>query len=213
MTYQKIPLSRTLPAFVNMEIRDALDRLGKALPATVASVNGSIVTVNFSMQGVQLPQTEMPVAGSQYVRLPIQVGDAGVCFPADVDIGVASGLGNTQSPSLTRVPNLSALVFFPIGNLNWTAVTANILTLYGPDGVTIRDSGTNAEVQLTPSQITATIGGNALMILNSSSIQLSAGGHTFLINSSGIQLDGLVFTLHTHSGVTTGSGVTGPVVP
>lgn len=192
---QKTPLSRTMPLYVQSLIQQAIDKLGKALPATVVSVTGSIVTVNFQVTGITLPVVQMPLFGPEYIRYPIQPGDKGVCFPVDVNIGGISGLG-TGVAGPTQRANLSTLVFFPIGNVNWTPVDSQAATIYGPNGVVLRDTGAASTLTLTPTGITIT-----------------SGGHTLVINSTGIVLDGLIFLDHTHSGVTTGTGISGPVVP
>lgn len=200
-------------------IRDELDRLGKAIPATVKSVSGAIVTVNFEVSGMTLPSVEMPLFGPEYVRYPIQVGDKGVCLPADFYLGQMSGLGpGTADQSLRG--NLSTLVFFPIGNKNWSAVDAQAVTIYGPNGVVLRDSNSHSTLTLTPSDITGTaqtqfqigVGSNTITI-SSSGITLTGGGVSIQITSSGVTIDGVDFLTHAHSGVTTGPGVTGPVVP
>ena len=216
---QKTPLSTTLTRFVQKTIANELDRLGKAIPATVKSVSGSIVTVNFEVSGLSIPEVKMPLAGSEYVRLPIQPGCKGYCLPADFSLGQMSGLG-TGSASITRHANLSTLVFFPIGNVNFSSVDGNVLVQYGPNGVTLRDQNNNCSYELTTTQITetaqnsktVTVGSNTITI-DTSSITLSAGGHTLEVSSAGVSIDGQLFPLHTHSGVTTGTGVTGPVVP
>ncbi|MGH8321577.1 MAG: hypothetical protein ACRESI_06455 [Gammaproteobacteria bacterium] len=193
----KTPVSRTLANFVDDRIATAFDSLGKFLPAIVTAVDGAIVTVAFQLSDVTLPAIKMPVAGSEYVRLPIQVGCKGVCFSADVPIGSISGLGSNAAPSSVRAGNLTGLVFFPVGNANWAAVSADVLTLYGVSGLTLQDAASpESTVQLT-----------------SSSITLTSNGHVLSINSTGITLDGLVFLDHTHSGVTSGAEVSGPVVP
>ena len=211
MTAQKTPISRTLPLYVQSLIRQEIDKLGKALPAIVQSVNGSIVTVNFQVSGVTLPVVEMPLFGPEYIRYPIQAGDKGVCFPADVYLGGMSGLG-TGVADMSQRGNLTTLVFFPIGNKNWSSVDSQAVTIYGPNGVVLRDTESASTLTLTPSDINVSSGGTSELNAQTS-ITLFAGGHTIVIDSSGVSIDGLEFLLHTHSGVTTGSGVTGPVVP
>ena len=76
----------------------------------------------------------MPVEGSEYIRLPIQVGDKGWVKAADAYLGGVSGLGGGVA-SLVRQGNLAALVFAPIGNTNFATVSnANAVTIYGVNG-------------------------------------------------------------------------------
>lgn len=66
--------------------------------------------------------------------------------------------------------------------------------------------------------LTNSIGGNLndvvlgnMISTATNSITLTSGGHTLLINSEGITLDGILFATHDHSGVQSGIGFTGPV--
>ena len=198
---QKIPFARSMSAFAKQKAVDEIIKRGQALPGHVVAVTGSIVTVSFNVSGVLLPQVTMPVAGSEYIRLPIQVGDKGVAFPASVYLGGVSGLGGGTADT-TQQANLTTLVWFPIGNTSFSAVDANAVTAYGPNGVVLKDSGGNTTLTLTPSGV----------VLNAqTSITLEVGSHSIVINSSGVTIDGKPFLPHTHSGVTTGGGVSGPV--
>lgn len=148
---QKIPLSRSLPQLAARAAEDAQEQVGLRLPGHVTAVSGSIVTVNFDVHGVTLPQATMAVAMSQYDRIPIQVNDKGYATTADAFLGGATGLGNGTA-DLTQWGNLSNLVWVPISNKNWTAFdsTARVITSAngqfvvscGNSGVTISYNGT-----------------------------------------------------------------------
>ena len=200
---QKIPISDSAPPFALQRAYDATQELGKALPCSVVSVAGAIVTVKFEVQDLHtLPDVTVPLFGPEYIRYPIQKGDLGVVFPADTYLGGVSGLGGGVA-GLSRRGNLTALVFFPIGNRTWSAVDPNTVTVYGPNGVVLRDSTSNTTAMLHPSSYAVqSIGG---------SISFTASGHTLVINSSGVTIDGVLFAPHYHSGVQTGGGDTGPV--
>jgi hypothetical protein len=118
----------------------------------------------------------------------------GVAFPASVYIGGVSGLGGGVA-TMALQGNLSCLVWFPIGNKAFSAVDPQAVTIYGPNGVVLRDSNSEASIALTPT-----------------GISLNCGGHSIVINSTGVTIDGKVFLTHEHSGVQTGTGDTGPVV-
>lgn len=139
---QKLPFARSTNLIAEGRAADAIQLLGKALPAQVTAVSGSIVTVKFLVQSsYNLQQVTIPSAGSEYIRLPIRVKDLGVVFPADVFLGGVTGLG-TGVASLTLPANLSSLVFFPVGNKNWSASESpGKIVLYGPDGSILRDLG------------------------------------------------------------------------
>lgn len=137
---QKIPLQRSLNRIAELKAANAIQLLGKALPAQVLSVAGSIVTVKFLIQDgtATLPTVTIPLGMAEYIRLPVQVNDMGVVFPADVFLGGVTGLGSGVA-SLALPANLSSLVFLPVGNKNFSpSDDPNKLVLYGPNGVVVR---------------------------------------------------------------------------
>lgn len=201
---QKTPLSQTLSSFATWQALNEIQKRGTGLPGTVAVVSGPIVTVNFDVSGVTLPNVTMPVFGPEYIRYPIQVGDLGVAFPVGLYIGGVSGLGGGTADTTLR-GNLATLVWFPIGNKNWTASpNANATVLYGPQGVVIQDkAGSSPDFSVT---------------VNSSGITMTGGGHTVVLNSSGLTIDSVLFATHDHgpgtyvAGSTAVTGDSGPVV-
>jgi hypothetical protein len=134
--------------------------LGKTLPCSVTKVQGSVVTVKFEINAAPftLPPATMPVFGPEYIRYPIQVGCKGMAIAANAYLGGMSGLG-VGVATLAEPPNLSALVFLPFGNVDFSAVDGNALVLYGPDGVVIRDIDSNCVLTLRDDGI-ATLQGN-----------------------------------------------------
>lgn len=223
---QKTPLSWSLPALVDKKIREYIGQLGSSLPGHVLAVNGAIVTVAFDVTpGVLLPQVTLPLAGPEYVRMPIRAasddyaGDLGVCMPINAYIGATSGLGTASQTSLAQA-NLSNLVWFPIGNKNWSEVDPNAVTLYGPNGVVTRDTESKSVTTLTPDGITTTTQGTYDVTSNDdasisadTSLTLTGGGHSIVISDAGVEIDGVLFLPHTHSLVQTGGDDSGPVVP
>lgn len=127
------------------------------MPCSVVSVEGAIITVKFEIQDavLTLPNVTVPLFGPEYIRYPIQKGDKGVVFSCDAYIGGMSGQGGGVA-GLTQPSNLSALVFFPIGNVNWVTVDPQSVVVYGPNGVVLRDAGSACTFTLTPSGITIT---------------------------------------------------------
>lgn len=192
---QKLWLGGSANRVAQRHVNDAIAQLGYALPCSVVSVAGSIVTVKFEVNAspFTLPQITVPVFGPEYIRYPIQAGCQGVCYPASVGIGNVTGLGPAAAPRMTRPGNLSALVFFPVGNKNFSPTDdPNALVLYGPDGVIIRDAGKKTTITLTVNGVTislqatdaVTIEGNAIITGN---LQLggalqSVAGHTYTGN-------------------------------
>lgn len=194
---QKSPIGQSLNRFARAKALNEIAQTGRNLPCTVTAVRGSIVTVAFQVTAVPgqtpvtIPNCTIPLIGSEYVRLPIQVGCKGMTVAADAYLGGMSGQGGGVA-TLAKPGNLTALAFVPLGNVSFFAVNGQILTMYGPGGVTLMDQGQTTEFNLTPGQITMT-----------------AGGKTLTINSSGITLDGLLWETHQHTGVQPGTGNTG----
>ena len=156
---QKTPIARSLESFAERKVLGALEMLGQQLPASVVSVNGSIVNVKFELTNVPytLPQTTMPLIGSEYLRLPIQPGCMGFVVSADAYLGGVSGLGGGTA-DLSKRANLSTLVFVPIGNSGWSAPEdPNAAILYGPNGVILRDLMSKCKFVLIPGGVTMSL--------------------------------------------------------
>ena len=231
---QKIPYAPSINNFVERKVEDFQNTLGQILPCSVVAVNGSIVTVNFEVLNgnLTLPQVSCPIAESQYTRLPIQVGDKGVCIAANTRLGGISGLGQGLAP-LSEPSNLGGLIFMPISNKNWFSVNGQYLVLYGPQGVEITTINQDCKLTLTSSGITIDLNGGNLYVNNGNTtmtgnltvqgkitgqggfaISGGTGGtmnvtgnivSTGTITNNGKNID----STHTHSGVQTGSGNTG----
>ena len=177
----KTPLYESLNRFAEAKIADAIEILGKGLPCSVVSVSGSIITVKFEIvSGFTLPQVSIPLFGPEYIRYPIQAGCKGVVLPMSADIAAICGLSSGTS-DLSQPANLSALVFMPVANVGWSSVDGNVLTLYGPNGVTMRDTSNSASIEITTSGITLTFGSKVVTL-----------------NSSGLTIDGILFDTHAH---------------
>jgi len=199
---QKTPISKSLSDFSTAQALDHIQQTGRALPVSVTAVSGAIITVKFEVQsGFTLPPVTVPLAGAEYIRYPIQVGDTGVVFPADAYLGGITDLGGGTA-NLKPRGNLSTLVFFPIARKRWTAVDPNAVTVYGPNGVVTRDTQSNMVVTLTPTGVVAQL----------------KNGSTFTINGSGItatMANGTPFTivgdLHVTGDIWTEFGTGGPI--
>lgn len=184
---QKTPIARSLERFAQRKAGAALELEGRSLPASVAAVLGSgIVTVKFELANISytLNNITVPVEGSEYVRIPIQVGMLGWVKSADAYLGGVSGLGGGTA-DLTVRPNLSNLVWSPIGNKNWSAPDdPNKLVLYGPDGAILRTADKTAAVEANAQGVKVTIpaGTGGFAIVN---LPLVPGPTGTLYNSGG----------------------------
>jgi hypothetical protein len=190
---QKTWFGLTLNEFGRKKAAEAIQLLGKALPCSVAAVpvdGVPIVTVKFEVNAAPftIPNVTCPMFGPEWVRYPVPVGTKGVVFPADAYLGGVSGLGDGVAQLGVIPGNLSALVFFPIGNSGLAASESpNSLVLYGPDGVVIRNADKTCKITLgatgivmdMPLGMPVTINGNTIVNGNlqiSGTIQAEDGG-------------------------------------
>lgn len=220
---QKTPLSRTLSRFATQKALDEIQKRGYALPGHVTAVNGQIVTVSFDVSDVTMNPVTMPIFGAEYMRLPVQEGGKGVAFPCSTYIGGVSGLGGagTTADLTTLQGNLSTLVWFPVGNKNWTVPPgsdADTLALYGHLATLLLDSlSGSSSIKMTSSGITLTFG-SASITMNSSGITLQVGSKSIVISLSGVSIEGREFLTHEHqqgtyvAGATAVTGTSGNVV-
>lgn len=237
---QKTPLATSFNNFTKKKIEDYLQTYGQVLPCSVIKVEGSIVTVNFEVSSpdITIPQIKVPIAESQYTRLPIQVGDTGICIAAHTRLGGITGLGQGLAP-LGQPSNLGGLVFLPISNKNWFTVDGQYLVMYGIDGVEITTINQDCKLTLNSSGITIDLNGGNLTVNNGNTTMngnltvngLITGTNGFAIsggtggtmnvtgnisqtgnysNTGTLTNNGkAVGSTHTHGGVQTGSGTTG----
>ncbi|HCU0656825.1 hypothetical protein J8995_29360 [Klebsiella quasipneumoniae subsp. quasipneumoniae] len=172
----KLNFASSMNRFTERKIENALQKSGKVLPASVVKQTGNMITVSFELRDIPyvLPQVTIPLFGPQYIRYPMQPGDKGIVIPADTYIGGVSGQGGGTA-DMTPPANLSALVFLPISNTEWQGVDGQVVTVYGPEGVTLRDSGSNTTFLLkpdsiaisTPDSFTVTVGGTVFSLTGS----------------------------------------------
>lgn len=182
----KLNFASSMNRFTERKIENALQKSGKVLPASVVKQTGNMITVSFELRDIPyvLPQVTIPLFGPQYIRYPMQPGDKGIVIPADTYIGGVSGQGGGTA-DMTPPANLSALVFLPISNTEWQGVNGQVVTVYGPEGVTLRDSGSNTTFLLkpdsiaisTPDSFTVTVGGTVFSLTGSKWSLSGEAGH------------------------------------
>lgn len=182
----KLNFASSMNRFTERKIENALQKSGKVLPASVVKQTGNMITVSFELRDIPyvLPQVTIPLFGPQYIRYPMQPGDKGIVIPADTYIGGVSGQGGGIA-DMTPPANLSALVFLPISNTEWQGVDGQVVTVYGPEGVTLRDSGSNTTFLLkpdsiaisTPDSFTVTVGGTVFSLTGNKWSLSGQAGH------------------------------------
>lgn len=178
---QKIPLARSLNLFAEKKVADAIQLTGRGLPCSVVKAVNSIITVKFEVNSLfTLPNITIPMFGPEYIRYPTQKGDKGVVIPFDARLSGVSGLGGGVA-DLSQPANLTALVFLPISNTAWSEVDPNAVTIYGPNGVVLRDEGSNTIFTLTPTSIT---------MQAPDSVTLMCGGSEFKLTPTSYLISG-----------------------
>lgn len=193
---QKLNFQKSLSSFAEDKIADGQQIMGRTLPAVVVAQSGRMVTVNVSLNsGFTIPELTVPIMGPQYIRYPMQEGDKGVLIPMSVYMTEMSGQGGVAD--LTIPQNLSAMVYLPFSNTQWEAVDPNTLVMYGPEGVTLRDSDSNTTFLLTPESIT---------IVTTQSFKVTVGGTVFELTTTGWSLSGV------NGELTDGGGSTSPAI-
>lgn len=202
---QKTPFARSFNLAVKRRALEEILKRGGAVPGHVVSIAGQIVTVKFDVEGATFPgNLTLPLATSRYIRHPVQAGDLGVAIPSELYLGGVTGLGGGTADT-ELIGNLSALVWWPIANKNWSSagIDPNAVCLQAPNGVVLTDDTNASSVKVTPANVTITA---------QNSITLVVGGKSIVINASGITIEGREFLAHEHTGVQTGGGVSGGVV-
>lgn len=193
---QKTQFGQFLNEWGKQVAASAIQKMAKSFPATIAKVVGNMITVNYEVTGtLKPPQVTMAALMSRYLRYPLQNGDPGMTVPADYFMGGMTGLGGGVGDQTQR-GNLATSTWHPVSNTGWPAVDPTQTTITGgPGGLLLRSDE----------------GGGATLLLTTSEISASCAGHTLVINSSGVVIDGKIFLLHEHTLVQTGTNDSGPV--
>jgi hypothetical protein len=147
----------------------------------------------------------LPRAGGYALTMPIQQGDEGLLVIADACFDAWYQSGGVQNQIDLRRHDLSDAFFIagcwsqPRKLSNYSGSAAQ---LRSDDGQTVIELG-GGEITIKANTITVT--GLQVNVTGSEKVTISGNGQT--------TVDGVNFLQHTHSGVTAGGGVTGPVVP
>lgn len=193
---QKLNFQKSMSAHTRDVAADNLQIMGRTLPAVVVAQSGKMVTVSVSLNsGFVIPELTVPLMGPQYIRYPMSKGDKGVLIPMNVYIGEMTGQSGIAD--LTVPQNLSAMVFLPFSNTEWQDVATDVVTMYGPEGVTLRDSASKTTFLLTP---------DSIVIATPSSFKVTVGGSVLSLTDQTWSLSGI------NGELTDGGGTTSPSV-
>ena len=170
---------------------------------------------------------QIPTAGGYSLTLPIQVGDECLVVFLDTDPSVwfqNGGAGNNPTSTEQRHGLSNPIAIFGLRS------TPRAIQNYSTDSVQLRSDDGNTVIDLKNGQVTitgttvnvnctdATIqASDKVQIDGANQVNLDAGSGTVNIGGGNIvigpstEIDGHPFLLHTHSGVSTGGGTSGPV--
>jgi len=204
----KLPWVQNMAGAMDWRYGAQSEEMGWQLPCTVTAISndGLFVTVKFAMREVpyQLPEVTIPISQSQYIRLPIQVGDVGLTKYSEVSNLPITGKVSSAA-DFSNVGNLnSVLTFEPVVNVKFpTTADRNVLWMYGPNGVLIQDEAGNSKVTISPTMIKLQSGSSYITINKDGEID---------IQGSSVKIMGKDFLTHEHGLVQPGTGNSGGVV-
>ena len=200
--FRKTPPADWLPRLARSHARSVNEHNGKAFPATVIGMRGRIALVRLEVSSNPAPAPfRVPVAESEYVRVPIQPGCKGVVISADAALDQMTGLG-TRRPTPRDVPlNLGSCVFLPLTNAQWEALDDDTLHMYGVAGVEILDrlNGQSA-LRLTEDHATLSTG-SATVTLSGGRVEISGE----------LVINGQPYKTHQHSNGNNGAPTGGVI--
>lgn len=218
----------------------ALMDLRVSMPAIVLSFDPATQTVTAQIaireivKTTQGPQNEniipvngvpvvLPSAGGFSLTLPLKPGDEGMLVFCDmcIDLWWSRGAGQNQTSGVNTEPqnqleqrrhHMSDCGFYPGGRSQPRALGS-----YSTNSAQLRSDDASVIVDIAAAGITLT--GPKLTLNATGDIDLNASGNVHINGaqivaaSSGnnTKVDGKTFLLHTHNGVQTGGGVSGPV--
>jgi Phage protein Gp138 N-terminal domain len=202
-----------------------------AMPAIVQSYDEATQTVAvlpaireqiLNKQRIAIP-TNIPLlsrvpiimmrAGNFVMTMPIQAGDECLLVASDACIDGWWQNGGVQNQVELRRHDISdCCAIFGLWSQqrlvpNYSTTAAQLRSLDGTTVVEVGDNEITVQAQTVNVQATgtATVSGQQVNVTGSESVTISGNNQT--------TIDGVNFLEHTHTGVTAGGGVTGPVVP
>lgn len=183
----KINFGVTVGQAARQKALDHIQNNGKALPASVVKMKGSIATVKFETNSdFTLPNVTVPMYMPEYIRMPMQKGDKGLVLAGDVVLSNMTGLGPNSPSSFVRPGNLSPLLFVPLGNKDFTPVDPNKHVTYGPDGTLTRPKDLSSGVG-TDKTKGVTIAQGAPSGVDSSNVDLTTYDHHVTADTAGVK--------------------------
>lgn len=154
-----------------------------------------------SIKPLQMVQVGALRAGGFVITFPVQAGDEGLVIFGDMCINAWKASGGTQNnQEERRRHDLSDGMFFP---MLWSQ--PRVLDNYSSTDLQIRSDDGTKVIGISPTGI--------YMTPDSGTTEVSLQAGAIALTATSVKINGKEFSLHTHSGVTTGGGTSGPVTP
>lgn len=171
------------------------------------------------VQWVQLPQLlDVPVAfpqgGAFVLTLPVMAGDEVLIIFNDMCIDSWWTSGGIQNWNDRRRHDLSDAIAIPGINS-----TPNLIPAISTELAELRTKDGSVRLQLGSGGFSVSLDGSTSISSDGSGLTFSYEGNEITLSSTGVHITGTLYINgdlymgHTHSGVQTGVGVSGPVVP
>lgn len=197
----KFPMALNMGLTMDYRSGASSQDLGWNLPCKVVSINetGLVVTVSIQVKSssIVFQNVTVPIVQSRYIRMPIQVGDAGFLMSADASLcpiaGTTLGTANFKDSGNFQ----SNMAFYPISNVQTFPLSPNInaVLIQGPEGVVITDDTNGSTIALTATGITMASGSSSITINHDGDIEINGT----------LKINGKNYLDHEHGGVSTGS--------
>lgn len=209
-------------------MRAMLDTFGAglrmAVPGIIQSFNATNQTVTVTVALTDSARIEgnlTPISIQTLQDVPIcipQNSDFAITFPVqpndecllvfcdqDIDSWFQSG-GANNAPISSRRHNISDAIAI----LGITS-QPNKITDYATDALEIRSSDGSTKVRMNASTIT--VQGETQVTVTAPTVSITGSTRVTIDGNENTTIDGKIFLLHTHTGVQTGPGISGPVTP
>jgi hypothetical protein len=176
-----------------------------ALQVFQTQVDGTIQQVNIA------PIADVPVhfpgGGGHLMTFPVQAGDECLIVFSERSIDNWFQHGGQQQPSDWRMHDINDAVVH-VGTRSQPNVPGNV----DGNAVQLRSDDGNTVLSLDGKAKTVTLNTDKVTLTAQSSITLTVGGNSVVIDGSAVTIQGRQFLQHEHKGVQTGSANTEGVV-
>lgn len=171
----KLPAAWSLSQVARKHANDSQAWAPQALPCTVVSKDGTVLTVSFPINSnYQFKTIKIAQAHSNYFIEPTQANDLGFITPGGAYLGGQTGLGGGAA-NLYPPHNLTTAIYQPVSNTNFIISDPNAAIVRGPNGAIISDMPAKQTIVVTPTAITISDQYENQIIMASGKIAIKPG--------------------------------------